>query len=274
MRLAGSRILLTGASGGIGRAVALRLAARQARITISGRDTGRLCALAHEIRAAGGCADIVVADLDKPEGPASLVNQAQAIDPLIDVLVNCAGVSQFSDFEQTSPEAIETLWRANVLAPMRLAQEVLPYMRRRRNGLIVNVGSIFGSIGFPCFAAYSSTKFALRGFSEALRRELAGSGVNVLYFAPRYTRTAINGEAVQRMADVVKMHQDEPDDVALELVRAIECDDRERLLGGPERLFVSLNQWLPRIVDLALGRPAARMRPFAALPAPSAPPSS
>lgn len=269
MHLAGSRVLLTGASGGIGRAVALELAARRARLTLSGRDAVRLDALAREIRAGGGHADIVVADIGSSDGPSNLVSQARSIDPIVDVLVNCAGLSEFADFEATSPAVLENLWRTNVLAPMRLVQEVLPHMRRHRRGLIVNVGSIFGSIGFPCFAAYSSTKFALRGFSEALRRELAGSGIRVLYFAPRYTRTPINGDAVQRMADVVKMHQDDPADVARQLVRAIECDDRERFLGGPERFFVGLNQWFPRLVDLALGRQAARMRPFAALPAPA-----
>ncbi len=110
-----------------------------------------------------------------------------------------------------------------------------------RRGQIVNVGSIFGSIGFPCFASYSASKFALRGFSEALRRELADSGVTVTYVAPRFTRTGFNHGAVARMADALRMNQDEPETVARDVVDAIERDGRNRYFGWPEKFFVRIN---------------------------------
>lgn len=263
MRLEGRRVILTGASGGIGRATARLLAERGAWLVLSGRQRESLESLAGEIRSAGGRVDVVVSDLTQPDGPRALVRRTLEFDPLVDMLVNCAGTSWFAPFEDTPEAVLERLWHTNVLVPMRLVQEVLPHMREKRSGMIVNVGSIFGSIGFPCFAGYSSTKFALRGFSEALRRELRGTGIRVLYFAPRYTRTAINTESVQRMAMAVKMRQDEPEDVARALVAAIERNARERFLGLPERFFVGLNGLLPRLVDGALGRQSQEMRPFA-----------
>lgn len=263
MHLQDRRVVLTGASSGIGRAAAVALARAGARVGLSGRNEDALHLLAQQIRASGGRADVIVADLLDPRGPARLVQGAAANDAALDVLVNCAGVSSFSAFEETSAEQLQHLFACNVVAPMRLTQEVLPRMRAQGRGLIVNVGSIFGSIGFPCFAGYSATKFALRGFSEALRRELKGSGIDVLYFAPRYTRTPINGAAVQSMAAALKMHEDEPSEVADALVDAITRGVRERLLGAPERFFVRLNQLLPRLVDRSLGAQAAQMRPFA-----------
>lgn len=263
MRLEHARCLLTGASGGIGREVALELARRGARLVLSGRRLEPLRELATEIGLSGGSAEVVVGDLLAPGGAEKLVHDALQLDSRLDLVVNCAGVSHFGNFETTPPEVLDTLWRTNVLAPMRLIQAVLPALRMRPQALIVNVGSIFGSIGFPCFAAYSTTKFALRGFSEALRRELAGSKVEVLYFAPRYTRTALNTDAVARMAQAVHMNQDEPAAVALALVAAIESNRRERYLGWPEKWFVRINALFPRLVDGALIKQAGQMRPYA-----------
>lgn len=255
--------LLTGASGGIGRAVALELARRGVRLVLSGRRHESLTELSTEIALHGGSAKVVVGDLLDAGGAERVVQRALELEPALDMLINCAGTSHFGTFESTPPEVIDSLLRTNVLAPMRLIQAVLPALRARPRALIVNVGSIFGSIGFPCFATYSATKFALRGFSEALRRELAGSGLDVLYFAPRYTRTALNTDAVSRMAAAVKMNQDEPEAVAVALVAAIESQLAERYLGWPEKLFVRINALFPRLVDGALIKQAGQMRPFA-----------
>ena len=262
MRLQDSCILLTGASGGIGRAAARQLAARGARVWLGGRRESELRQLATEIREAGGKAEVLVMDLEDPSAASVSIEALQQFEPSLDMLINCAGAMHFGLFESTPDQALERLWRTNVLAPMRMVQAALP-MLRRRGGLVVNVGSIFGSIAFPCFATYSSTKFALRGFSEALRRELDGSGVDVLYFAPRYTRTALNSGAVSDMAQALAMNQDEPETVAAALVEAIESNRKERYLGWPEKLFVRINAWFPRLVDGALRKQAVQMRPYA-----------
>jgi short-subunit dehydrogenase len=263
MRLLNRRILLTGASGGIGRAAARELSAAGASLVLSGRDAPALEALAAELGAAGGDVQVVCGDLSCRTGVERIVALALERSDRLDLVVNVAGTAHFGGFEDTPDEVMERLMVTNVLAPMRLVQALLPVLRARPGAMIVNVGSIFGSIGFPCFAVYSATKFALRGFSEALRRELKDADIDVLYFAPRYTKTAFNAGAAERMATALHMNQDSPHVVAQQLVRAIEGRARERYLGWPERAFVWLNSLFPRLLDGALARQSGQMQPYA-----------
>lgn len=263
MKISGSTILITGASGGIGGAIARQLAQRGASLILVNRDGDKLEAFAAELRAAGGKITTLVGDLATPGEPARLVQEALDQAGAIDILINCAGVQNFGFFAQEAAADTAMLFHINTIAPIALANAVLPHMLENKKGQIVNVGSIFGSIGFPCFASYSASKFALRGFSEALRRELAGSGVGVTYVAPRFTRTAFNRSAVTRMANALKMNQDEPESVAASVIATIERDGRERYLGWPEKLFVRINSILPRVVDPSLIKQVDLMRPFA-----------
>jgi short-subunit dehydrogenase len=264
MNLANNRILVTGASGGIGRGVALALAKKGAVLMLGGRNQAKLEALSREIERDGGQAYAMPCDLAQAGAPEALARQARAELGEVDVLVNCAGTLNFNLFADESAQELETLWRINVLAPMALTRALLPSMIAQAHGRIVNVGSIFGSIAFAHFASYSASKFAMRGFSEALRRELEGSGVGVTYVAPRYTRTALNDGAVSRMATAVNMNTDEPAWVADRIVRAIEQDRKDCYLGWPEAVFVRINAILPRWVDAALRRQNIQMREFAA----------
>lgn len=263
MKISGSTILITGASGGIGGAIARQLAERGASLILVNRAGEKLQALAAQLSASGGKALPLVGDLALPGEPARVVEDAIEQAGAIDILINCAGVQNFGFFAQESAADTAMLFNVNTIAPIAMVNAVLPHMLERGKGQIVNLGSIFGSIGFPCFASYSASKFALRGFSEALRRELAGSGVGVTYVAPRFTRTAFNRSGVTRMADALKMNQDEPESVASSVIATIECDGRERYLGWPEKLFVRINSILPRLVDQGLIRQVDLMRPFA-----------
>lgn len=190
MNLKDARILITGAAGGIGAETARRLARAGAHLVAADRSGPALATLCDDIRAQGGRAEPLVADL-----AAAATRRTLAVETVtrlggLDVLVNVAGFLDFAPFETQGPAAIERLLQVNLVAPIQLARELLPVMLKHGRGRIVNVGSTFGSIGFPFFAAYSASKFGLRGFSQALRRELAGSGVGVTYVAPRATRTA------------------------------------------------------------------------------------
>jgi len=263
MPLTSRRILLAGASGGIGQAMARALCRSSARLVLSGRNENVLQNLALELEAAGGEAEVVCGDLSTRRGVDAVVERTLRFDANLDMVINAAGAAHFGSFEHTADEQLEHLLHTNVLAPMRLAQAALPALRGARGAMIVNVGSIFGSIGFPCFTAYSATKFALRGFSEALRRELADAGVEVLYFAPRYTRTAFNAGAAERMAAALNMKQDSPESVAEQLVDAVSRRSRERYLGWPEKAFVRLNSLFPRLLDVALARQSVQMRRYA-----------
>jgi short-subunit dehydrogenase len=263
MNISGSNVLITGASGGIGGAIARQLARRGASLILVSRDDDKLQALATELRATGTRALAIACDLAQPGQPAALVEDALKRFDSIDMLINCAGVQNFGFFADEDPADTATLFNVNTIAPITLINAALPHMLKQGKGQIVNVGSIFGSIGFPCFAAYSASKFALRGFSESLRRELAGTGVSVTYVAPRFTKTAFNRSVVTRMADALKMNQDEPESVAQHVISAIERDGQDSYLGWPEKLFVRINSILPRLVDSSLIKQVELMRPFA-----------
>ena len=130
--------------------------------------------------------------------------------------------------------------------------------------IAVNIGSTFGSIGHPAFVAYSASKFGLRGFSEALRRELNGSTVKIHYLAPRATHTALNDDQVVAMNESLGNAMDDPCLVADELVRLLgEKHDKNRFLGWPEKLFVRINSLLPQLVDRALAKQLKTIRHYA-----------
>jgi short-subunit dehydrogenase len=263
MNICTSNILITGAGGGIGGAIARQLAARRASLILVDRDAERGEQLAGELRTAGGKVQVLSGDLTQEGVPARLAADAIRLAGGIDILINCAGVQNFGFFANEAVADTTTLFKVNTLAPINLINAVLPHMLAKKRGQIVNVGSIFGSIGFPCFASYSASKFALRGFSEALRRELKDSGVGITYVAPRFTKTPFNRKVVARMADALKMNQDEPASVAASVINAIEHDRLDRYLGWPEKLFVRINSIFPRLVDSSLMKQVEQMRPFA-----------
>jgi len=260
MKRQGGKALILGASGGIGSAVARELAGRGVSMILVGRQREALNLLAQEISEAGGKAIVMIGDL--VADAVAVADKAIASAGYIDMLINCAGMQTFGFSNDESAPDTARLFATNVVGPIQLTNALLPHMLARGQGRIVHVGSIFGSIGFPCFASYSASKFALRGFSEALRRELIGSGVSVNYIAPRYTRTAFNRDAVAQMACALKMKQDTPADVARQVIDAIERDHADTYLGWPEKFFVRLNALLPRLVDQSMMKQVSLMRPF------------
>lgn len=255
MKLADTRILLTGASGGIGRATAVALAGRGARLLLAGRDAAALAATAEATGRPERCA-VLPGDLSSREGCAATA--AAACEPFggVDLLINNAGSQSVGRFETEDPVALERMVQTNVLAPMLLTRLLLPAMRARGHGGICCIGSAFGSIGFACYASYSGSKFAMRGFCEALRRELAGSGVRVLYVAPRATATRLTDAA---MARELGMTVDSPERVAGAVVDALEHDRAETYIGFPERIAVRLNGLFPRLFDAVTRKQSRHM---------------
>lgn len=252
MNLQGKNIVLTGAAGGIGSELARALAVAGARLVLVDRKEGALQAVTAELKSQGFSAAYVVADLSRPEQLAGVVEQSLAALGSVDVLINLAGLMGFRAFAHETDQETALLFQLNVISPMQLTRLVLPHMQTRGSGLIVNVGSVFGSIGFAWFTTYSATKAALQKFSEALRRELAGTGVGVCYVAPRAVRTPFNTDAIYGMAEKTGMHLDEPGWVAARIVDCIVHDRKERYLGFPESWFVRLNGLLPRLIDSAV----------------------
>jgi short-subunit dehydrogenase len=248
--LSGRTVLLTGASGGIGSALCDALVGAGARVVAVGRDRDRLQPLVQR----HGNARVVSleADLATDGGLAHVVTQASQADPRPSVLVLAHAQSAFGMFEEQSPEALRALVETNLIGPMRLIHALLPTLRTHERAAVVAVGSTFGSLAFPGFAAYSATKFGLRGLMEGLSREYADTGLRFQYLSPRATRTAFNTPQVEAMNRELKVAQDEPAAVAARLVAAI-ADGRPRMqLGWPEKLFARVNGALPGLVDRSL----------------------
>ena len=251
------RALLTGASGGIGRAMAAALAPHCAFLVLAGRDPSRLSAVKQQVEGSGAQCTVVVADLTSAEGRDAV---ARAAPDGVNLLVNNAGASEFASFAGQSDAAIERILATNALAPMQLTRRLLPALLAQPAAYIVNVGSIMGYLGYPGCAAYSASKFALRGFSEALRREFADTGVRVMYLAPRTTRTAMNSRALDALNAELGNAADEPQIAAGALLSLLGKPSPERLLGMPEALFARINQIAPGLVDRALRRQLPHIR--------------
>jgi short-subunit dehydrogenase len=171
------------------------------------------------------------------------------------VVVHGAGVPSFGRFEALGLQHLRRVMHTNLLAPMQLTQALLPHLRELPSAQVLFIGSALGGLGLPGFSAYSASKFGLRGFAEALRRELGDSRVRVQYLGPRSTHTAFNDAAVESYNRATGTAMDDPRVVADALLRLLH-DDRcaERFLGWPEKLAVRLNALAPSWLDGAFAR--------------------
>ncbi|MBM7335466.1 SDR family oxidoreductase [Alloalcanivorax marinus] len=235
--------LLLGASGGIGKEVLRGLLDRGDRVLVASRRG--VSPIQHE-RAVP-----VRLDLSAPDLGARVVDLI-AEQGLPDGLIHCAGINHFVAAEGNDDAGLAETLDVNLRSALVLTRELLPGLRRRDRGTLLFVGSTFGSIGYPGYTAYCASKFGLRGFTEALRRELADTPIRVRYVAPRATRTAMNGHRVEAMNRTLGNRMDAPEAVARRLLRALDGRPANTFLGWPEKLFVRLNALLPRLVDKAL----------------------
>lgn len=252
MKLSAARVLLTGAAGGLGAATAHRLAAGGATLLLTDCAAAPLEALSEDLRGRGSTVTFLACDIGAPEGRAALVERAEAWAGGVNVLINNAGVNDFALLGDQDEARIELLLKVNVLAPILLCRALLPHLARQPEAHVINMGSVFGSIGYPGYAPYSASKFALRGFTEAMRRESADGPVRFHYLAPRAAHTALNNQAACAMNDALGVRMDPPEVAAEAVAAAIERNRAETYLGWPEKLFVRVNGLLPRLVDASL----------------------
>ncbi len=257
------RAMVTGGAGGIGGAIAHELLARGASVLLVDRDEAALARAAARFAASGERVGAIAADLTRAADRERLCREAIAWRGGINVLINNAGVNHFRMFADQPPEQLDLAIAINLQAPMHLCRELLPHLQRQPEACILNTGSVFGAIGYPGYAVYSATKFAVRGFTEALRRELADSNVRVRYVAPRATRTSINTSAVERMNDELGVAMDPPELVARAVCDMLSGGRVETVIGWPEKLFARVNGLLPRVVDGALRKQLPVIRRYA-----------
>lgn len=252
-------MLLTGASGGIGEALAQELAAQGAHLLLQGRKSAALERLRRELSHPERH-QIAIADLCSASDRARLL-QHPALDEGLDVLINNAAITQFAWLEDQSAEQVERLLRLNVEAPIQLTRALLPKLRKP--AVIMNIGANVGAVGHAGYSVYCASKFALHGFSEALGRELDGTGIKVLHFAPRTTRTRLDSEAAYAMNVALGTPIDSPFEVAECAVMALCNGTRHRWLGWPQAMMVRLNALCPRLVDCLLARQRALIERYA-----------
>jgi short-subunit dehydrogenase len=266
MKASQARIVLTGASGGIGRAAADELTRSGAALMLVGRSATRLSAQA---RALGGRATWQVCDLGDAAALQALAGAAAAWQA--NVLVHGAGVPAFGRLESIDTAQMQQVLALNLLAPMLLTQALLPHLRAQREAQVLCIGSVLGRLGLPGYSVYSASKFGLRGFAEALRRELADTPVRVKYLGPRSTRTAFNEDAVEAYNRATGTAMDAPDQVARALLALLERDAAEAFVGFPEKLAVRLNGVAPTWLDGAFAKHRAQLPPTAASTSPPTP---
>ncbi len=242
-------IVLTGAAGGLGSAIAYELSTAGAILIMVDRDSDKITHLNEQL---GGQHHCLAVDLCDDEQRQELVSYCRHLASGIDMLINNAGISDFSLLANNTVSRIEAVISVNLMSPIQLCNALLPLLQTKKSATIVNVGSTFGSIGFPGFSVYASTKFGIRGFTESLRRELADTKISVKYFAPRAAKTAINNDKVVAMNTELGSKMDAPEEVASQFMLFIQSNAHSYYVGWPEKLFVKINSILPSLVDKSI----------------------
>ena len=256
----GRRIILTGASEGIGRALALELAGRGARLALAARDRQRLESLAQECRARGGDARALPTDVTSSQDCEWLVNETVTAFGGIDAVVHNAGITMWSRFDALTDLSIfERIMEVNYLAPVRLTALSLPHLKQSK-GLLVAVASLAGLTGVPERSGYAASKHALIGFFDSLRIELAGSGVDVTVIAPDFVVSEIHKRAIGPDGEplgespMVKSRIMTAEACAARIARAIDKRERQVLMSTRGRL----GRWLKLLAPSVIDRIAAR----------------
>jgi short-subunit dehydrogenase len=257
MLLEGRSVAITGAGSGIGRALAIEFAQRGAIPILIGRNADKLAETVSLLPAAVPT-KTCIADITSAQGREAIVQLCIARGQL-DILINNAGLVPSGLLCDLTDTELQNAVMTNIVAPIALTRDLQRVLRRSDRPRVVNIGSIFGDIGHPYFAAYCATKFALRGFSDAIRRELAADGIGVTYAAPRATRTAA-ADGFQSLISPYGMSLDQPQTVARQIVLAVERESATVYAAGAERIFVAIQRLLPRLVDLALISKTRKLR--------------
>jgi short-subunit dehydrogenase len=243
----GMHIIITGASSGIGEAIARQLASEGHRLVLAARRTDKLEALARDLNPSGKRVIVATTDLTKPGDLETLVARARGVFGAVSAVINNAGISGTIEGKPgkwwlEAPEPHRALLETNLLAAIELTRLVLPEMIENRAGAIVNIGSVAGRIASS--SLYSASKFGLRGFSLSLRRELLGTGVTSSLIAPGYIKT--------EMTTGVTLPMPGPEIVAKAVSNVLQRPKAEVIVPGWYRALIWLETLSPALGDRLL----------------------
>ncbi len=256
----GARCLVTGASSGIGRALATALAHAGANVVLSGRSIDRLESVRAELIAAGidpNSVAIEPADLTAEADRQRLIqNASKRFDSQLDIAINSAGVGATGHFDTHSPAVLREMFEINVFALAELTRLLAPLLAAGTSPSLVNLGSIVARRGLPGRSEYSASKFAVAGFTESIRAEWAKHGIHVLLLNPGFTATEFEANL---LADTARMKVTDrrvmkPDYVAKRALKAIQTRKNELTLTFDGRLLLLVNRAIPRFVDRGFDR--------------------
>ncbi len=250
MHIAGSIIIVTGASSGIGAAIARELARRGATVVLAARRVEELNRMATDLRGVGHTALTVPTDVGSRESIDHLVAQTVEAYGRVDGVVNVAGIGGAGIIAHASDEELKAMVMINLLAPARLVQAALPFMKSDGSAAIVNIGSIAGEMGTN--GMYSATKFGVRGLSDSLRRELRSRHIAVSLVEPGYIRTALTAQMRGRLPG--------PEIVAQAVANVLEHPRRVLVVPSSWRFLLLGVHLFPAVADRLFGSSQGQAR--------------
>jgi short-subunit dehydrogenase len=249
--ISGARILVTGASQGIGRSLAELAAVRGGRVLAVARSEDLLRDLVEQVRARGGNLHVVQGDITSPQDRQKMVEAALQHFGGLDILVNNAGIGATGHFADVGADRLRKIMEVNFFGLTETTRVFLPLLKAGTRPAIVNISSIAGKRGIPARSEYSASKFAVQGFSEAIRAELAKDGIDVIVVCPGLTQTNFSQNMLEQKALVKLDHLRgmSAEQVALATLRAIERGTHEVCLSFKGKLLVLVCRFFPRLAD-------------------------
>jgi short-subunit dehydrogenase len=250
-KIAGIRAVVTGASSGIGREIARQLCQQGAKVVAAARRAERLHQLAQQVQAEGGTIEVLAGDITDPMFQLKVIQRAQEKFGGLDLLVNNAGVGCVGLFEQSTPARMREVMEVNFFALVEMTRLAFPFLKLGRRPMVVNIGSILGRRGVPYNTEYCASKFAVQGFSEALRAEWAKHGIDVLVVHPGTTETEFFDRLIHRSGGPRwPKHRPVPAEyVARKVLQAIRRGKHEIVPYRWGKMLLWLNRLFPRLTD-------------------------
>jgi short-subunit dehydrogenase len=273
--LGGCRILITGASSGIGRCLAEQAAAAGARVILTARSAKQLDELTDRLNGAGFEAAAIPADLASDADRRRLIESAAERFDGLDVLINNAGVASAGHFADGSEAILRQVMEVNFFAPAELMRLAVPVLTRGRQPAVLNVASMCGRRAMPAWPEYSASKFALCGLTEALRAEFVRFGIDVLLIVPGMTRSDLNRHLLRNTARMkFPFDRGMPvENVARDILSALRHNRVETVIGWDARWMLRFNCFFPRWLDALIARRVRRLYEGDGAPAASAAPA-
>lgn len=255
-KLRDKRVVITGASSGIGRELAKQLASEGCRLIINARRKDRLSELASEIQGGGAVCHVVEGDVTDPTVREQLLAASQDHLGGLDILINNAGIGAMGRFDEASQDRLRQIFEVNFFAVTELIRDSLPLLKAGNEPVIVNLSSVLGHRAVPLKSEYCASKFAIHGFSDAIRAELSRDGIDILLVSPSTTDSEFFDSAIDdpTKRDWKKGGAMSPEVVASRTIRAIKKRRHEIILTFGGRVLVWLDRMIPGIANRIIAK--------------------